>query len=149
MDHRQVTRFPFLCLEQSWYPLPFQTGTPTVSGHQEFMANIRNPFMFCVTYPTWKTLAHTLQLGSSGKKKIKIFTCTVAQQCPKGHMHCHSLLHVAEHLLAQQEPCHQNWWTGHFRPVLSNSVLFQTTVPAPMRVMQAVIYLFFTHCKPM
>lgn len=90
----------------------------TVSGDQKFMALSETPSCSCYL----ENPGSHFPAGLFMKKYIKIIIFTAASKC---HMHCHSLLRATEHLLAQQEPCRQNWWTGHFGTTLSNPMMFQ------------------------
>lgn len=130
-----------ICLEQCWHPLPSlrqehsQCQGPKVHGF------IRNPFLLWVTCPTWKTLAHTLQLGSSWKK-IKIITCTAVSQM--------------SYALSQPAACYRTFASpaGPMPSKLVNRALSanfvqSNSVPAPMRAVQAVIRLFLPHKEPM
>jgi len=102
---------------------------------------IRNPFLLRVMCPTWKTLSHTLQLGSSWKK-TKIITCTAVFQMP--------------YALSQSAACYRTFASpaGAMPSKLVNralcaNVVQSSAVPAPKRDMQAVIHLFPPHKESM
>lgn len=132
-----------ICSKQSWHP--FLSLMQEHSQCQKTKSSwlYQNPLLAQshVSY-----LEHTAS-HSPAAHFIKKLEQSLAQQCPKSHMHCHSLLHATEHLLAQQEPCRQNWWTGHFGLTLCNSVLILLPF-GKCRLWYTHSCLVWSHCKP-
>lgn len=137
VDAGQVIR----CLHLPWAMLtsPFLSQTRTLSVRRlKVHGFIRNLFLIWVMCPTWKTLAHTLQLGSSWKK-VKIITCTAVSQMP--------------YVLSQSAGCYRTFASPagampsklvNFGLPLSNPMLFQL-----LWGRQAVLCLFLPHNDPM